>query len=325
VTDLSTERSMQPIAGSPAVGRRGVLIPTAWVATLLLSKLPLVIARDLLGGDIPWIAAGWIGAAALLLGSTYAWPTLRALRGYFALMGLILLLGNVFDPLIRQTGLWTGLVTGRSEITLVLLDRVMLILQTLIVLGTVLLMGTSRRSLFLTAGDLTAPLGGRAASDQMQQSEPGLQPATTAKRRLTWALLGPGLALVLGGLFFAFLSGQNPAALSDLTAVIPWLPLILLSATLNAFGEEGMYRAGPLSALLRAVGPRHALWLAAIWFGLGHYYGGTPSGVFGFVQTGLLGLLLGKAMLDTRGMGWPWIIHVVLDTIIYFFVAATMG
>jgi len=43
------------------------------------------------------------------------------------------------------------------------------------------------------------------------------------------------------------------------------------------------------------------------------------------VQTGLLGLLLGKAMLDTRGMGWPWIIHVVLDTIIYFFVAATVN
>jgi len=107
--------------------------------------------------------------------------------------------------------------------------------------------------------------------------------------------------------------------------MISWLPLILLSAALNAFGEEGMFRAAPLSALLPAVGPRHALWLTAIWFGLGHYYGGTPSGPFGFVQTGLLGLLLGKAKLDTRGMGWPWIIHVVLDTIIYFFVAATMG
>ena len=86
-----------------------------------------------------------------------------------------------------------------------------------------------------------------------------------------------------------------------------------------------MFRAAPLSALLPVVGPRHAIWLTAIWFGLGHYYGGTPSGPFGFVQAGLLGLLLGKAMLDTRGMGWPWIFHVVLDAIIYFFVAATMG
>ena len=53
--------------------------------------------------------------------------------------------------------------------------------------------------------------------------------------------------------------------------MVSWLPLILLSAALNAFGEEGMFRAAPLSALLPVVGPRHALWLTAIWFGLGHY------------------------------------------------------
>jgi hypothetical protein len=70
------------------------------------------------------------------------------------------------------------------------------------------------------------------------------------------------------------------------------------------------------------VGPRHALWLTALWFGLGHYYGGVPSGPVGFVQSGLLALLLGKAMLDTRGIAWPWTIHVALDTVIYLFIAA---
>jgi hypothetical protein len=25
-------------------------------------------------------------------------------------------------------------------------------------------------------------------------------------------------------------------------------------------------------------------------------------------------------MVDTRGMGWPWILHVVLDTVIYTFI-----
>jgi hypothetical protein len=61
----------------------------------------------------------------------------------------------------------------------------------------------------------------------------------------------------------------------------------------------------------------------AIWFGLGHYYGGIPSGVFGFVQSDLLGALLGRIMLDTRGMGWSWAIHVLLDSIIYFFLAVS--
>lgn len=63
--------------------------------------------------------------------------------------------------------------------------------------------------------------------------------------------------------------------------------------------------------------------MPAIWFGLGHYYGGIPSGVFGFVQSDLLGALLGRIMLDTRGMGWSSAIHVLLDSIIYFFLAVS--
>lgn len=80
-----------------------------------------------------------------------------------------------------------------------------------------------------------------------------------------------------------------------------------------------------LSARKPNSGPRHALWLTSLWFGLGHYYGGFPSGPVGLVYSGMLALLLGKAMLDTRGMGWSWIMHFVIDTIIYFFMAATMG
>ena len=105
-------------------------------------------------------------------------------------------------------------------------------------------------------------------------------------------------------------------------AVFHRLPLILLTAALNAFGEEVMYRAAPLATLLPAVGPGHALWLTSLWFGLGHYYGGIPSGPVGVVQAGLLALLLGRAMLDTGGMGWSWIIHLAIDTVIFSFIAA---
>jgi membrane protease YdiL (CAAX protease family) len=92
---------------------------------------------------------------------------------------------------------------------------------------------------------------------------------------------------------------------------------------LNAFGEETMYRAAPLAMLLPAVGPSHGIWLTALWFGLGHYYGGFPSGPMGLVYSGGLALLLGKAMVDTRGMGWSLIIHMAIDTVIYIFIAAT--
>jgi hypothetical protein len=49
-----------------------------------------------------------------------------------------------------------------------------------------------------------------------------------------------------------------------------------------------------------------------------------PEGRVGLEYSGLLALLLGKAMLDTRGLGWSWIIHLTIDTVLSFFFAASV-
>ena len=287
---------------------RATLILTAWIATLLLSKLPLVIARDIFGTDISWIMPAWIGTAALLFIATYIWQSLKPLRAYFSILGIIWLM-TFFAPLVNQTAIWQNLFSGRSEMVALLGDRVFLILEAFILIAALLLMGAKRQDIFLTLGDLKAPLGGQASA--------------TRRRYLTWPVLGTVISLLLGGLFLLFLISQNPTALSNPALVLPWLLLILLNAGLNAFGEEILFRGAPLGMLLPAIGPKHALWLTSLWFGLGHYYGGIPSGPVGLIQSGLLALLMGKAMLDTRGMGWSWIIHVTIDTAIYTFLALT--
>lgn len=99
---------------------------------------------------------------------------------------------------------------------------------------------------------------------------------------------------------------------------------MIVCAVLNAFGEETLYRAAPLSGLHPVVGAGQAISMTSIWFGLGHYYGGIPSGFMGLIYSGSVALLMGKAMLDTRGLGWPWFIHTVLDTVIYLFIAMAM-
>lgn len=286
------------------------LILAAWLATLLLSKLPLVIARDMMGGDIPWITTAWISVALLLFTVSLVWHPLAPLRSFFAVMTVLFLVTTVLDPWVSGTAAWQSLIVGASPLVALFAERLLIAIEAIIVLVLLLVMGWKRRDVFLTAGDLNAPAGGVRG---LIRSKP-----------ISWVTFGTVITLLLGGLFIAFMLGQNPTGLSGFTAALPWLPLVLLSAALNAFGEEAMYRAAPLATLLPAVGPKHALWMTAIWFGLGHYYGGIPSGPFGFVQSGLLGLLLGKAMLDTRGMGWPWIIHVSLDIVIYSFIAMGM-
>lgn len=300
--------SEPPIAVGLATTRSRTLVWAAWIATLALSNLPLVIARDVLGTDIPWMTPIWLATAALLLGATYAWPALKALRGYFAVMCAIVVASFVVFPFVLQSAAWQNIFAERAFMSNLLAQRVLLVILTLGVLAVLFLMGLSQREAFLTVGNLNAPVTGLRL--------PG-------GRRPGWALFGTMVSLLLAGSFFAFLLSQIPGGASVLGQALPWAPVILVGAALNAFAEEGMYRAGPLATLLAAVGPRHALWLTAVFFGLGHYYGGFPSGPAGMVQSGLLALLMGKAMLDTRGMGWAWTIHVVIDTVIYVVLAAT--
>lgn len=287
--------------------QNAIMVAAAWVATLLLSKLPLVIARDLFGTDIPWINSAWIGLAVLFWILTYVWQLLKPLRSYFLTMSAILLMAFWFDPFVKQSAAWDSLFPNASAMVVLFGERVLLVLESLIVIAVLLTIGVSRQQAFLTIGNLHAPLGGESAAPH--------------GKRLSWSIFGTIMAIFLGALFFWFLSSQNLTAELDLTTVLPVVPLILASAALNAISEEVTYRAAPLGTLVPAVGPVHAVWLTSLWFGLGHYYGGIPSGPVGLVQTGLLALLLGKAMLDTRGLGWSWIIHLVLDTVIYFFIA----
>jgi membrane protease YdiL (CAAX protease family) len=285
-----------------SMAARTTLIWVAWIATLLLSNLPLVIARDVLGSDIPWMPAIWLGTAALLLAATYAWPVLQPLRRYFAIMALVVFLTFVVAPWVSESAVWQRITAGRPEMVVVLSDRMMLVLRTLAVLIVLFLFGLSRREAFLTAGEMAAPVQGL--------NLPG-------GRRLSWAAFGPVMALLLAGLFFLILLAMNPGLGPGLASAISWLPLILISALLNAFGEEASFRAAPLATLLPAVGTKHAIWLTAVWFGLGHYYGGVPSGPVGAIGVTLLALLLGKAMVDTRGIGWPLLLHIAIDTVIY--------
>src|SRR5690606_17035906 len=100
-----------------------------------------------------------------------------------------------------------------------------------------------------------------------------------------------------------------------------WLPAVLLFAAINAFGEEFVYRAAPLSQLWPLVGERQAIWLTAVWFGLGHYTGGIPSGAVGVLMAGGFALILGKAMVETRGLLLPTLMHMLTDVAIYIFLA----
>jgi hypothetical protein len=81
-----------------------------------------------------------------------------------------------------------------------------------------------------------------------------------------------------------------------------------------------LYRAPWLGALEGPLGALQALLISSVFFGVAHFYG-VPYGVVGEIMAFIPGWLMGKAMLETRGFFWAWVIHLSMDMVIFFFMA----
>lgn len=95
-----------------------------------------------------------------------------------------------------------------------------------------------------------------------------------------------------------------------------FLPLILLFSLSNSLSEELIFRFGVAGTLLHHAPKLLILLLSAALFGLPHY-AGWPNGPVGVLMAGVLGYVLGKATLETTGLGIAWVIHFVQDVIIF--------
>jgi membrane protease YdiL (CAAX protease family) len=298
-------------AQSPRAAAPGSLVAGAWLITLAVGALPVVAWRTAGGGagtgPLPWIQAALL---ALLLVAT-AWSRLAPLRRLVVVLAVIHVANLVIVSGLQGSDGWRDWFAGRSFLG----DMLAVQLPRLAVAGTVvatlLLLRFSWRAAYLARGDLRAPI-----EPVRWLGFPKPDPWTRFGGQ--WAVY-----VTLGTLAFVLLGGRVTVA--DLAAVLPGvLPAVLLIAALNAVGEEVTYRAGLLAPLVAAIGPRHALGITAVNFGLAHYYG-VPNGVLGVVMATFLGYLLGKAMLETRGFGWAWFIHVCQDVAIFTALAAGLA
>lgn len=94
---------------------------------------------------------------------------------------------------------------------------------------------------------------------------------------------------------------------------IPW---ILLFSFTNSLTEELIFRFGIVGGLFNHYPKLTLLIISAILFGLPHYFG-YPNGVVGVLMSGVLGYILCKATMETKGLSIAWTIHFMQDIIIF--------
>jgi membrane protease YdiL (CAAX protease family) len=276
----------------------------AWTITILLSALPNILWQETMHRSTPWLFRGKLILVIILLASAVFVRMLRSLAPYATVFLALLSLERLEQwgmglPAFRRvfTGTWAGWMMGSQSVELA---------ATLVLMAVVCMLVRSRRRAFLR---LAVPYA---------KAKPVFY--LPIRRPTAWSRLGPPLAIVIAVGTLAFVLAAGRPEVSRVRAAVPLLPLILLWAAMNAFSEEFSYRASMLATLRSAVGDRHALLLTAVFFGLAHYYG-VPYGVLGVVMAGCLGYVLGRAMLESEGILWPWFIHFVQDVVIFGFIA----
>jgi hypothetical protein len=278
---------------------------TAWVAMLFVSDLPDILLTWLGAPPPTWIF--WAKAAflAVFFGLTRMSKAIRPLWQYaLALLALFLALG--LTSLLRGTAWfqehfnYRGVSYFKGFAAVMVLD----ILVALAVIAVLWLMKRDRKAFFLVKGRLDASV------------EPirwlGIK-AGGSWKTFTWIFAGvSSLAVAVPTII-----GIAPSG-ADFLRALPLLPAAVLFAAVNAFTEEAYFRCSILSTLHDVIGKTHTLLLILVFFGLSHWLYGSPSGAVGFAMTGFLSWIMAKAMLETRGLLCPWIIHFLPDVVVFF-------
>jgi membrane protease YdiL (CAAX protease family) len=287
---------------------KGGLLTYAAAAMLLFSILPEILWNTFVGGNGAWIGAARLAALALMMGLALLVPRLRPLWKLAAILLAITVAGRVMDW-AGASATWASLVGWIAPQPVQALFSVQLVKLgvSAIVLLALAALGFSRRGAYLTRGEVNA-LAGPEPWMGFPQSEPWLSFGTK------WVVfLGLGMVVIL-----SVMGRPSPAAL---LAAWRFVPVVLILAGLNAFNEELVYRSSMLAPLVGPLGVRPAHLLTAVLFGIGHYYG-VPYGMGGVALAIVMGWFLGKAMLETKGFFWPWLLHVVADVCIFYFILA---
>jgi hypothetical protein len=282
----------------------------AWGMILLVSDLPDVLFKAFAGRVPGRLAWAKVGLLAIGLAACFVWKRLRNLRP-FAFVFFVFFLALNLSGLVRETVWWSGRFNGEyvsfglGYAGIYLLDCGV----TLAVLAALWIVKRRRIAFFLVKGDLAAPIG-----------------------PVRWLGIRSGESWRKFGWIFAVIAGLAVAVPTTLASHVSagafgraasLLPFVLLFAAVNAFNEEVYFRASLLSTLAAVVGRGHALLMIAVFFGMAHCLYGSPPGVVGFLMTAFLGWLLGKSMLETRGLLWPWFIHFVPDVVVFLSYALT--
>lgn len=277
----------------------------AWGAMLAGSLLPTILSRSAgeEGYSVPVAQVLVLVVASVIVGRS---SRLRVLSGFLLTIAVVRLGWSVIAPILADWAPVHGFMDDLDWGPKMFVTRLLNVAGALLMLTTLIGRRITRADLFLRVGDLNAPV--------MPERIPWF------RSPLRWWHLGPLIVLIFALAMIAFLFSSLRPNFWQLTQHWQLFPWAVATAALNAANEEFQFRCVPLAHLRNVLPLGEGVWLTAVFFGLAHYFG-QPSGWLGVAMATIAGFIWAKSMLETRGVGWAFSIHLVQDLVIFYFLA----
>lgn len=274
------------------------------ILIVIASILPRIIYDETIGYVPEWLS---LAQLILLIGGCFICFFVEDFKPLlkFAVILLSIKLGELLIKYIASTTLWTSIFKGDSFVdhfgSSILLKTIMVVP----IIFVLLFLLNSKENAYLVKGDLTVK-----ASKIGFLGIPG--------DRHSWGKLSiiSAFLIATGTLLLTLITVTGFSVPIGLDQLVVFLPVIILLALVNSFCEGVVYRSAILGTLKGVVSKNVVLLIAAIFFGIAHYYG-APSGVIGVFMSGLLGWYMCRAMYETRGFAAAWVIHFLQDVVIF--------
>ncbi|HNZ50032.1 MAG TPA: CPBP family intramembrane metalloprotease [Bacilli bacterium] len=136
------------------------------------------------------------------------------------------------------------------------------------------------------------------------------------EKKDTWKVSGLSLAIIITLVTAIVIYFQVYKNGVIQTFTIGNFLIVVLFALINSFVEEITFRHTFVSIVEYHNLNRYiSQGLAALIFGVGHYFG-HPGKIPGVLLAGFLGWLLSKSIHETKGFFWAWLIHFLQDIVI---------
>lgn len=279
-------------------------IAFAIIFVLIASILFDIIITKLLGYKPAWLA---FTKLLILAGASIIFIFVKDYKQFskYTLVLATIVASQIITDFLSTTSLWNSFFSINTFIGTFSNQISLKVIRSVMIIGVLLFTLKSPKRFYLCKGNLSVK------ADKI--SWLGID-----KGRISWGKLSliSAIAISVGTILLIVITVTGISAPKSISKLLLNLPVIVLFALTNSFCEGIIFRTAILGTLRAILPKKHIIIIAAIFFGIAHYYG-APSGVVGVFMSGLLGWYMCRSMYETNGFLSSWIIHFMQDVVIF--------